>query len=297
MRRGVVISPPFEYHPDGTLPVITGGLPIKDITKYLLYFDDIDIPDNGFVSVSLPPEIEYLVDQRVIKRTRIGFLMNEAGISTYPIPEGSALPGFQAQGAFSLGDFGVFPLLAQVAAYTHNNTQEGTSWSLVQLANAPYFPNATLSECLDLQLYDILPVPREDTPFDDILEFKTKEQQALDDLRGYFDEIHLIVSNSSDKEKALSVYARKISKELDNVTARMANKGIKYYLGDFCFICFTATAIFLGELDMPLRINMLGGAVLSLVASKALQASEIANQATSQAQLIYLNKAKQANIL
>ena len=301
MRRGVVISPSFEYNADGTLSAIAGGLPIKDITKYLLYFDDIDIPDNGFVSVELPPEIESLVHQGVIKRTKIGFSINEAGISSYLIPQGSNLPGIQGQGSFSFSDLGAFPIHAQLAAYTINNAQKNAIWSLAQLANAPYFPNATTSECLDIQLYDVLPIPREDIPFDKILEFKTKEQQSLEDLRGYLDELNIMVLSSSDKEKTISLCAQKISREVDNVINRMRNKKIRYYLGHFGFIFFSTAALLLSagcsEPFLYKFATAAGSAGIGLVATKALQASEIVNQPANQAQLVYLNRARQAKIM
>lgn len=71
LKRGIVISPPFE-------PLITGGIrcggepdPIE-LRKYLLYWDQIDYPSNNLVRIS-SADIDYLETTDALKRTRVAF--------------------------------------------------------------------------------------------------------------------------------------------------------------------------------------------------------------------------------
>ena len=59
-KRGIVISPPFVVLPEGGISC--GGSPSSaDLRKYLLYWDEIDYPDNNFVSIGADPDMEFLI--------------------------------------------------------------------------------------------------------------------------------------------------------------------------------------------------------------------------------------------
>lgn len=63
-KRGIVISPPFEVLRGGGINC--GGSPSPaDLRKYLLYWDEIDYPDNNFVSVGGGPDIDFLIQAKV----------------------------------------------------------------------------------------------------------------------------------------------------------------------------------------------------------------------------------------
>ena len=142
-KRGIVISPPFERLQTGGIHV-GGYLSTCDIRKYLLYWDEIDYPDNNFVSVDAGTDMQYLIDSGFASRTRVSF-----------------------QGGVSSGN-GEFFLAAQQAAFDKRNQLEPGAWSLAQPVNEPYFASAQSSLAIEFELWNALPVPSQDVPLNEI---------------------------------------------------------------------------------------------------------------------------------
>ena len=61
-KRAVVVSPPFKFGENGSLLSIQSTIPPDDLMKYIMYFDEIDYPDNNFISVDMCPDMNFLQD-------------------------------------------------------------------------------------------------------------------------------------------------------------------------------------------------------------------------------------------
>lgn len=200
-KRGIVISPPFEALPNGGFKC--GGDPEPaDLRKYLLYWDEIDYPDNNFVSIGPGPDLQYLIDANVARRTRVNF-----------------------QGSMSSGS-GEFFIAAQQAAFENHEKENPGLWSLVQLSTSPYFTNTQPSLAVEYELWSMLPVPQADVPLNDILEFKQKRQDELTALRVHLDEMYQLIISSSDIPRAKVSQLVKLETSLNEIDRTLSESGV-----------------------------------------------------------------------
>ncbi len=200
-NRGIVISPPFVVLPEGGISC--GGSPSSaDLRKYLLYWDEIDYPDNNFVSIGADPDMEFLISAGVAARTRVQF-----------------------QGAMSSGN-GEFFLLAQQAAFEKHDKENPGLWSIAQLSTTPYFANSRPVAAIEYQLWNALPVPQEDVPLNEILEFKARRRDELVALRIYLDEMYLSVTSAADIPRAKTAAILKLETALADVDRALEKSGI-----------------------------------------------------------------------
>lgn len=200
-KRGIVISPPFEVLPEGGIRC-GGGPSQEDIRKYLLYWDEIDYPDNNFVSIGADPDIQFLISSGVATRTRVQF-------------QGSMLSGN-----------GEFFLMAQQAAFEKHDNETPGLWSLAQLSHTPYFANSTPTIAIEYQLWNTLPVPTADVPLNEILEFKEKRKDELLALRIYLDEMYQSVSSATDIPRATNLEISKLGLALGEIDRTLDESGI-----------------------------------------------------------------------
>lgn len=172
------------------------------IRKYLLYWDEIDYPDNNFVSVDAGSDMQYLIDSGVASRTRVSF-----------------------QGSVNSGS-GEFFLSAQQAAFDQHNQSDPGAWSLAQPVDEPIFANAQSSLAIEYELYNALPVPSNDVPLNEILEFKAKRRDELLALRVFLDEMHEEVISSANIPRAKNTQLRKLELSLKDVDRVLGEHGI-----------------------------------------------------------------------
>lgn len=200
-NRGIVISPPFVVLPEGGISC--GGSPSSaDLRKYLLYWDEIDYPDNNFVSIGADHDMEFLISAGAAARTNVQF-----------------------QGAMSSGSGEFFLLAQQIAFEKHDNESPGL-WSIAQLSTAPYFSNSQSVTAIEYQLWNALPVPQDDVSLNDILEFKDRRRDELIALRIYLDEMYLSVTSAADIPRAKTAAILKLETALADVDRVLEEFGI-----------------------------------------------------------------------
>lgn len=199
-KRGIVISPPFERLQTGIIRV-GGYLSTHDIRKYLLYWDEIDYPDNNFISVDAGTDMQYLIDSGFASRTQVSF-------------------------QYDLDPANEFLLEAQQAAFDKRNQHEPGAWSLAQPVDEPFFANAQSSLAIEYELWNALPVPSHDVPLGDILEFKAKRRDELLALRVFLDEMHQAIVSSADIPRAKSTQLTKLELSLKDVDRVLGEHGI-----------------------------------------------------------------------
>lgn len=200
-KKGIVVSPPFK-------PIYTGGIscggspdPIE-LRKYLMYWDEIDYPSNMLIHVS-SPEIDYLEQSGKLKRTHVRF-----------------------QGSINSGQ-GEFFIQAQEAAFRKNQEEEPGCWTIAQLSDIPFYTQQSASVGVEVELYDMLPVPSADTPLADILEFKEKRQDELTAFRCHMDEVNENILSSRDVPRARNAQMARVELALKDIDKTLSESGLK----------------------------------------------------------------------
>jgi hypothetical protein len=200
-KRGIVISPPFVVLPTGGISC-GGGPSSAELRKYLLYWDQMDYPDNNIVSIGADSDMQFLISVGVAARTRVQF--------SGPISSGN----------------GEFFLLAQQAVFEKHENEKSGLWSIAQLSTAPYFANSSPVTAIEYQLWNALPVPLEGVPLNEILEFKARRHDELIALRIYLDELYQSVIAASDIPRAKTSAISKLEAALADVDRALGDFGI-----------------------------------------------------------------------
>lgn len=200
-KRGIVISPPFTVLGDAQIRV--GGSPDSaDLRKYLLYWDKIDYADNNLISISPNEDIAYLMEAKVATRTKVYF-----------------------SGQHILDDR-LF-IAAQQEAFNRHNEQSPGAWSIAQLSDKLSFVEADFKQCIEFELYNMLPVPESDVSLPDILEFKARRADELLSLRHYLDEMYQQIIGAADVPRERNSQIGKLEQSLVNVDRTLDEFGIR----------------------------------------------------------------------
>lgn len=189
--RGIVISPvkiigKNSMQASGTID------PIK-LRQYLLYWDRIDFPQSNIIEFGESPEIQYLKKVGVMQQTNVNILEN--------------------------GEMTALYLKAQLKALEINNSHEQGRWTLGQENIELVLPKdeSVMEKGIEVNLYNSLPIPAEDTPLDDILLFKDKREDELLEFRNLMDNFYLELLKSGDSERAMTVYIDRIQRKVAEI--------------------------------------------------------------------------------
>ena len=88
--------------------------------------------------------------------------------------------------------------------------------------------------CLTTNYLNMVPVPREDVPLSDIVEFKRKRRSELLEFRQQINEFHRSLracQSKSDANDIAATFSEKITKELDNLKAAMDDSRLATVVG------------------------------------------------------------------
>lgn len=200
MRKGVITSPlSFQFN-EPTGFSIGQGLTEELMRYYLMYWDEVVVPQNNFFGMSTP------------------FLEHALTLGNVYSPT------LQLQGKYFDQEIVHAIVSEQVelaALYKKHPTMD---WVLhqfnsdnVQLHSA----QSSQQDTLRLRLTDALPVPSEDVPFNEILEFKNRRSDELNRLHTVIDDLYLEVLRSPDQtlqtKRAIADLKNAIN-DLDSVT-------------------------------------------------------------------------------
>ncbi len=267
-RRGIVISPQFQILPNGAINFGSSPDPF-DLRKYLMYWDEIDYPTSNLVHVESSSDIQYLEETKHLKRTVVQF-------SSANIDE-------------------KFFISTQEAAYRENNSKEPSTWSMAQLSSTQCYTQQTSKIGVDFELYGMLPVPSENTPLNDILEFKELRKDELSDFRAHLDEIYQKIISSSDIPRAKSSEISKLELAVKNIDKTLNESAIRRKItnlrntinDDFLGIAGTGlgAASLASQISMtPLLAGMAGAGIFATIKSLSMPSSS-----TCSASFNYLN--------
>lgn len=201
-NRGIVVSPPFEVNPSGSINV-GRSISSLELRKYLMYWDEIDYPDNSLISIGLSPDMAFLQECGVLSRTFVRF-----------------------QGPSSSHNGENF-FRAQQEAYDQNEKKNPGSWSLGQISESPIHSNGSVLPSVEFNLFNMLPVPNGDVPLNEILEFKENRCDELVALRIYLDEVYQSIIKSGDIPRAKNSEIAKLESSLKALNTCLSESGIR----------------------------------------------------------------------
>ncbi|XOQ12628.1 MAG: hypothetical protein ACFWTY_01255 [Shouchella clausii] len=197
MMRGIVVSP--KYVIDGNNIRFPGLLGIEDfdLRRYLMYWDKIDYPNSNMIDIVSSPDILYLEEVGVLKRT-----------------------GINVSGDFRLDE--LYPM-GQLQVFNLKNALEPGSWSLAQ--STPKLnllkKDTEKTRVLEVELYQCLPVPTENVSLDEILEFKQRRNSELLEFRFLMDKLYLDTIESGDFERAKTHNIELLQKKIFDIDRLM----------------------------------------------------------------------------
>ncbi|QMT45043.1 DUF6236 family protein [Neisseria dentiae] len=171
---------------------LEGLLSGKDIIKYLVYWDKIDLPNNNIVSTAL-------ADDDLI-------LLHEQGILTRTF--------CQLIGGYS--DMASMMLEVQLQAFQFHDKQNPGQWTLAQEIDDLYLPQdkTEMKRVVEFNLFNTLPVPVDSTPIHEILEFKDRRKDELLQLRNHLDDIYISIINAEESGKEYQKRIQEIHQDL-----------------------------------------------------------------------------------
>lgn len=215
-----------------------GSIPSTDLRKYLFYWDEIDFPATNILTFGGGQDIDFLLSAGVLKRTQV--LFSGQVVLSAQVPTGVH----------------EFFLEAQYSAFLENERIEPGMWSMAQTSTESYIPNIAPSRCFEVELYNLLPVPKNDVPLTDVLAFKERRSDELMALRVQLDDLYKYVIESKDLPRAKSAALLKLTSAISDVdrvlnesNIRVSWQSLKGYIRD------SFVADFVGGVGLAPYIN------------------------------------------
>ena len=220
MTRGIVVG----LRIDGNK--FNFSIDREQISKWLLYWDKIVYAGIGFngatVTGKQPDDFSYL-EKLGVFRTEVVDL-NSVKTSQIPAPQNSGIKMFGIEG--NQLPYVTSALRKKLCEDLSKNNND--IWTLGQSGGEKLLLplDGKLTDVIDIQIYEKLPVPSTDTPYEDILEYKSKYSDELNELRFNLDNLREFILNSLDERRALDKALHNLSRSLDDVRKSMTSNKI-----------------------------------------------------------------------
>lgn len=204
--RGLIISPPMVV--SGPKVTITSSdLNPKELRASLLYWDRLAIPGSTIISIGKDdPDTKYLESAGVLCRT------------TYPI-------------SGSMSD--IMMRLPALALEDYEKTSPG-AWSIGGGENSILTLGGytTAQDGILLSLYGAIPIPSEEVPLPEILQFRQKHRDELLSFRTHLDSLAQEISSSNDTQAELTRKLSELDRACSDLTKVCQEWQYPVYLGD-----------------------------------------------------------------
>lgn len=229
MTRGIVIGSRIDARGGFSM---MGAVEIEDLLKWILYWDQITYAGVGLRGASIagnqPEDVLFLEEAGVFKTKIVD--LEALDLPFLPPPEHplTVVLGEHIWG-LSNTQFASAAAAARVHLSNQLSAQAGDIWTIGQAGGEHLLlPGVNeRRELIDVQLVNCLPVPAVGTPFQDILEFKTRYQDEIDELRRSFDRLRENILSSSDERRAIDLAIHEISSSVSNIRAALQGTDIQ----------------------------------------------------------------------
>lgn len=278
--RGIILSDTYEGGSNSLS--IQGGTRSEKIRQSILYWDKIDIPDNNLLGSSMSADEQFLESEGILQRTLVNF---------------NAKNGIMINAD-------LFNTM-QNAVLDYNNKRPGEVWTLGQNSKSLILPreHAIETETIQIELCNCLPVPDQNTPFENILKFKEQRQDELNEFRKVLDDMYDSILKSDNPELSKNRSIEKLQNKLILID-RLMNESkmhkmmsnVKIKLNASSMIHMGLKALFLygtGKLvGLPDMATAIGALASTLVVSyeKSMKPKEIPDSIKDYAYLFYAKR-------
>jgi hypothetical protein len=294
MKKGIVTS--VNKITDISTGKVLGGqqLSAQDLSYYALYWDAIAIPTNNIVHVSVPNEDDWLsagVLFRPQAQHQGSIYISQMSVSNgeIQVPEDSEIYTFLKNS------------VAEVTA-TFIESDKEIDWVAHQFGGDELIlqedPAFTKRNVIRLKLLNLLPVPIGSVSAHEILDFKYRRKDELQNLHRAIDEMYVEITKSSDidfsSSRKVDDFQNKI-KDLHKVSDEQWKTTSKYSLSLDMSVKNTLIGLAMGWQSPILpSVSAIAGAVIcSMKLTKTL---DIANQKEKHI-LAYLSHAKKEGVI
>ncbi|MBL1218385.1 MAG: hypothetical protein D8M59_12925 [Planctomycetes bacterium] len=193
--RGIVIGPRLEFTAKS---VSIRSFDQAALRQYLLYWDKLDWPKNNRISVNDQEyeNLQLLTDVGVLERTDVRFAERGIGI---------------AQALW----------WSQMLTLAARDEKEPGRWAIGQHLSAYWGPSENTVErrLIEVELYNAIPVPKADVPFERILGFKAKRRSELLSLRAHMDDLYQSIIAAGDIPRAKTTAIDKVQNAIQDLHA------------------------------------------------------------------------------
>ncbi|CAH7004075.1 conserved hypothetical protein [Vibrio chagasii] len=234
MEKGIVLSPQFTRLPTGDV-LFKSAVDDFELRKYLTYWDKIDVPRSSFIDFDCH-QFRMLEASGHLSRTTYG-------VKQYPL--GARLSNshqIYLGGMFSAEvddctnltinrHCGEQILQAHEDVYMLRSGNEPGQWSKAQVSTDLITFDAKDKEAIEIELYNMLPVPSTETPLEKILEFKLKHHDELVAFRCYLGEMYQKITDSADIPRSRNTQLNRLEQAVRDVDKTMKESRIQVLAG------------------------------------------------------------------
>ncbi|EKO3982999.1 hypothetical protein DID95_11870 [Vibrio fluvialis] len=176
MEKGIIAAP-AKVSGNGSKFQSEGALTVEELRYFLLYWDRVVVPTTNLIHLALPEEKDFL-STNVITRPSVPF-----------------------SGTFN----GEKMARAQIEAQTRIANElithdRNVDWTLHQIGDSIFLPSrdAVQKQMIRVELQNCLPVPIGNVPAHEILEFKERRKDQLQELHKHLEDLYFEVLSSPD---------------------------------------------------------------------------------------------------
>lgn len=188
--RGLVISPPIEIQGTSLL-IKSNQLDPQELRFALLFWDHLVWPSSRAVHIESNPDASFLERTEVLTRPEYTYFGD--------IAQGIAKGQMQAFKDLELSEPGV--------------------WALAQGESSFLWKDKLIEEGKGalVELHRAIPIPQQDVPLAEILEFKERRKDELVLLRYKLESLISIIESSTDKTEALNNSIKELDQACSNL--------------------------------------------------------------------------------
>lgn len=261
-KRGLVVSPPWKISNDRSITIKQNWLDPQELRASLLFFDDLVLPQNNLIFLELGIEEKFLREAGVLR------------LNVVRISESNDL--IEATGNI------------QIKTFQQLDTLQPGVWSLATGENSfnwEHLPPGT-HDGFKLELLRAIPVPTEDVPLAEILEFKNKRHDELLNLRAELDNFSQRIIDSESKDTELQSARESIQKSCADLLAtskeanfpiRIADWKMNFELDAVKVIDWAIKGGAIGkQFEMPILGGLIGGAISTFKLTKGFKWQPVA---------------------
>ena len=202
LQRGIILGDSWQ---NGFL---SDKINLDLIHQCLLFWDKIDYTNvttdiswNGGEPQSMFPQLDYLKSIGIAQKNERATREEKVAIS-----------------GKSGWDMTEYFLLEQYVTLKKNSESSDVIWSTINDISATNVITNTEDKraCIEVELYNLIPIPSKTAPFEDVLNFKEKRKDELLALRYYIDELSLEISSTEDFHQRKLLALDRLNHQLNN---------------------------------------------------------------------------------